>query len=59
LFEKFKKRLGLISSKEMWPIISFYCLTRYTKSRGGLLRNCFQNFETRFCPQIGVPDISH
>jgi len=24
--------------------------------------NCetvFQNFETRFCPQIGVPDISH
>jgi hypothetical protein len=41
LFEKFKKRLGLISSKEMWLILSFYCLTRSTKSRGGQLRNCF------------------
>jgi hypothetical protein len=59
LFEKCKKRLGLISSKEMWPILSFYCLTWCTKPRGGQLRNCFQNFETRFCPQIDVPDISH
>jgi hypothetical protein len=59
LFVEFKKTLGLISSKEMCPVISLYCLTRHTKSRGGQLRNRFQNFETRFCPQVDVPDISH
>jgi hypothetical protein len=38
LFEKFKERLGLISSKEMWPIISFSIL------RGGQLWNCVLRF---------------
>ena len=27
LCEKLKQRLGMISSKNMWPIISFFCLT--------------------------------
>ena len=44
LFQKFKKRLGLISSKETWPIISFSCLTWCTKPRGGQLRNCVSRF---------------
>jgi len=44
LFEKFKKRLGLISSQEMWHIISFSCLTWCTILRGGQLRNCVSRF---------------
>jgi hypothetical protein len=44
LFENCKKRLGLISSKEMWLIISFFCLTCCTILRGGQLRNCVSRF---------------
>ena len=52
-FEKFKKRIWLISSKEMCPMISFSCWTWCTILRGG--------HGTRFCPhpQMDVPDISN
>jgi hypothetical protein len=59
LFERFKKRLGLISSKEMWPIISFYCLTRHTKSRSGQPQNCFSKFWDKILSARESSNISH
>jgi len=50
LFEKFRKRLGLMSSKEMWSIISFSCLTCRTILHGGQLQNCVSRFSYKiFC----------
>jgi len=44
LFKKFKKKLRTMSSKEMWHIISFVCLTHCTVLRVGQFRNCVSRF---------------
>jgi hypothetical protein len=56
LFEKFERRLGLISSKEMWPIISFSCLTWCTILRTGRLRNCVSRFWDKFLSANGCSE---
>jgi hypothetical protein len=49
----------MISSKEMWPIISFFWLTSCTILRGGQLRNCVSRFWDKILSAHGSSNISH
>jgi len=55
LFEQCKKRLGMISSKEMWPIISFSCLTCRAILRGEL-RNSVSRFQYKILSAHGCSE---